>query len=47
MEGVDELEPINRFNYMMYAGALLYKYGFTKQEISDSSHFILRKFGLE
>ena len=46
-EGVDELEPINRFNYMMYAGALLYKYGFTKQEISDSSHFILRKFGLE
>ena len=46
-EGVEELEPINRFNYMMYAGALLYKYGFTKQEIIDSSHFILKKFGLE
>lgn len=47
MAGVEELEPFNRLNFMMYAGAMLYKYGLTQQEISDSSKFIVKKFGLK
>ena len=44
---VEELEPFNRLNFMMYAGAMLYKYGLTKQEISDCSSLVTKKFGLK